>query len=152
RHLLKGDPARTPPCAPERQHFHCLQFAVIGIIPSRLPIVTVRHSLSKGRRGTAQTHGTLGTLFPPRATGEADGNLTDYLCQIRAKIEAHLRSVLRPHPGLPAALLEAMRYSLLAPGKRLRPLLVVMAAEACGATTPAALPAASAVEMVHTYS
>ena len=37
-----------------------------------------------------------------------------------------------PRPGQPAPLLEAMRYSLLAPGKRLRPLLVVLAAEACG--------------------
>jgi geranylgeranyl diphosphate synthase type II len=78
--------------------------------------------------------------------------LNDYLDQRRAAVEAHLRSVLHPQPGLPASLLEAMRFSLLAPGKRLRPLLVVMAAEACGATFAAALPAAGAVEMVHTYS
>src|SRR5438270_9897418 len=45
-----------------------------------------------------------------------------------------------------------MRYSLLAAGKRLRPLLVVMAAEACGGTDADALPAACAVEMIHTYS
>lgn len=45
-----------------------------------------------------------------------------------------------------------MRYSLLAPGKRLRPLLVLLAAEACGGTEEAALPAAGAVEMVHAYS
>ena len=44
-----------------------------------------------------------------------------------------------------------MRYSLLAPGKRLRPMLVLLAAEACGATGRA-MPAACAVEMVHTYS
>src|SRR6516162_10848122 len=43
-----------------------------------------------------------------------------------------------------------MRYSLLAPGKRLRPLLVILAAEACGGGNP--LPAACAVEMIHTYS
>ena len=47
---------------------------------------------------------------------------------------------------------EAMRYSLLAPGKRLRPILVLMASEACGGTVEAALPAACAVEMVHAYS
>ena len=45
-----------------------------------------------------------------------------------------------------------MAYSLLAPGKRLRPLLVLLAAEACGGRDVDALPAACAVEMVHTYS
>jgi len=45
-----------------------------------------------------------------------------------------------------------MRYSLLAPGKRLRPLLTLLAAEACGGTVEAAMPAACAVEMVHAYS
>jgi geranylgeranyl diphosphate synthase type II len=49
-------------------------------------------------------------------------------------------------------LAEAMRHSLLAPGKRLRPMLVLMAAQACGCDDGAALPAACAVEMVHTYS
>jgi geranylgeranyl diphosphate synthase type II len=45
-----------------------------------------------------------------------------------------------------------MRYSLTAGGKRLRPLLCLMAAEACGADPAEALPAACALEMVHTYS
>ena len=45
-----------------------------------------------------------------------------------------------------------MRYSLLAPGKRLRPLLVLLATEACGGQIEAAMPAACAVEMVHAYS
>ncbi|MBN9521282.1 polyprenyl synthetase family protein [bacterium] len=45
-----------------------------------------------------------------------------------------------------------MGYSLFAPGKRLRPLLVVLACEAAGGGTEQALPAACAVEMVHTYS
>ncbi len=52
----------------------------------------------------------------------------------------------------PTQLREAIRYSLLAPCKRLRPILVLFAAEACGAAWDAALPAACAVEMVHTYS
>src|SRR5437870_12393808 len=43
-----------------------------------------------------------------------------------------------------------MRYSLLAPGKRLRPLLVILAAEACGGGDP--VPAGCAVEMIHAYS
>ena len=45
-----------------------------------------------------------------------------------------------------------MRYSLLAPGKRLRPLLVVLAAEACGGDGGDPWPAACAVEMIHAYS
>jgi geranylgeranyl diphosphate synthase type II len=55
-------------------------------------------------------------------------------------------------PDCPTLLAEAIRHSLLAPGKRLRPMLVLMAARACGCDEGAALPAASAVEMVHTYS
>ncbi len=52
----------------------------------------------------------------------------------------------------PEQLREAIRYSLLAPGKRLRPMLVLLATEACGGQPQQALPAACAVEMVHAYS
>src|SRR5690349_12976337 len=52
----------------------------------------------------------------------------------------------------PAAVHEATAYSLFAPGKRLRPLLVVLACEAAGSTLELALPSACAVEMIHTYS
>jgi geranylgeranyl diphosphate synthase type II len=45
-----------------------------------------------------------------------------------------------------------MAYSLLAAGKRLRPILVLLSCEACGGEVEAALPAACALEMVHTYS
>ncbi len=55
-------------------------------------------------------------------------------------------------PRCPARLLEAIRYSLLAPGKRLRPALVIWGAEACGGTLADCLPAAIAVEMIHAYS
>jgi geranylgeranyl diphosphate synthase, type II len=78
--------------------------------------------------------------------------LTDYLTAKRAQVEKYLDGVLCPQPGLPATLLEAIRYSVLAPGKRLRPLLVVMAVEACGKDDAAAWPAACAVEMIHAYS
>lgn len=53
---------------------------------------------------------------------------------------------------IPAVLRESMHYSLAAGGKRLRPLLVIAAAEAFGGSREAALPVACAVEMVHTYS
>jgi geranylgeranyl diphosphate synthase type II len=71
----------------------------------------------------------------------------------RAQIDAALRHCLaRVTAGAPPALAEAMSYSLLAPGKRLRPTLVLLAAEAAGGTAESAEPAACAVEMVHTYS
>ncbi len=72
--------------------------------------------------------------------------------EIRACVDAALDRYTAFPSGCPETLTEAIRYSLLASGKRLRPILVVMAAEACGGRSQAALPAACAVEMVHTYS
>ena len=68
------------------------------------------------------------------------------------QIDAALVARTELGEGCPPRFREAMRYSLLAPGKRLRPMLVLLAAEACGGTIEAALPAACAVEMVHAYS
>ena len=77
-------------------------------------------------------------------------SFSEHLRQTQVRAEEHLRAALRPQPGLPASLLEAMRYSLLAPGKRLRPVLTALAAEACGGGDP--WPAGCAVEMIHAYS
>lgn len=52
----------------------------------------------------------------------------------------------------PATIHEAMRYSIFAGGKRLRPILCLAGAEACGGSYEAALPPAAAVECIHTYS
>jgi geranylgeranyl diphosphate synthase type II len=79
-------------------------------------------------------------------------DLVHYVQDRRALVDQHLRDLLQPGEGCPPSLLEAMRYSLLAPGKRLRPLLVLLAAEAAGGSESQALPAACAVEMVHVYS
>lgn len=79
--------------------------------------------------------------------------LRPYLRDRRNQVEEYLpRAVRAAGPGCPATLLEAMEYSLLAGGKRLRPLLVILTAEATGSTAEHALPAAAAVEMIHTYS
>ncbi|WP_088254852.1 polyprenyl synthetase family protein [Fimbriiglobus ruber] len=68
-------------------------------------------------------------------------------------VEAALREQLARHTaGAPPAVAEAMAYSLFAPGKRLRPLLVMLACEAVGGSIDDALAAGVAVEMVHTYS
>jgi geranylgeranyl diphosphate synthase, type II len=72
--------------------------------------------------------------------------------RLQPMIEAALDRRSDLGEGCPARLKEAIRYSLLAPGKRLRPTLVLLAAEACGGDTEAALPASCAVEMVHAYS
>jgi geranylgeranyl diphosphate synthase type II len=80
-------------------------------------------------------------------------NLQAYFQEKQTSVDAALKASLeRLGDGCPPALLEAMRYSLLAPGKRLRPLLVLMAAEAVGGNDKQALPACCAVEMIHTYS
>jgi geranylgeranyl diphosphate synthase, type II len=78
--------------------------------------------------------------------------LDNYSETLRPRIETALDSYSNLGEGCPAKLREALRYSLLAPGKRLRPMLVLLAAEACGGSIEAALPAACAVEMVHAYS
>lgn len=64
-------------------------------------------------------------------------------------IEKKLEMLCAPDGSL---LLEAARYSLFSPGKRLRPLLTLLTAEACGAPCEAALIPACAIEMIHTYS
>jgi len=67
-------------------------------------------------------------------------------------IEEALRSALSLAQGCPPRLQEAMAYSLLAPGKRFRPRLVMLGCRSAGGAEVMALPAAAAVEMVHAYS
>jgi geranylgeranyl diphosphate synthase type II len=79
-------------------------------------------------------------------------HLHEHLKSKRQLVEEYLRGALGPMDGCPAPLTEAMRYSVLASGKRLRPLLVLLAAEAAGGSEQTALPAAASVEFVHVYS
>ncbi|MBB3127567.1 geranylgeranyl diphosphate synthase type II [Paenibacillus rhizosphaerae] len=76
----------------------------------------------------------------------------EYMQQISEKVTASLEDSLPYHWQVPSSLKESMTYSLMAGGKRLRPLLVIAACEALGGNGEAALDAACAVEMVHTYS
>jgi geranylgeranyl diphosphate synthase type II len=71
---------------------------------------------------------------------------------LRQLVDTELDRLTRYGPDCPAVLKEAIRHSLLSPGKRLRPMLVLMAARACGQQDNTALSAACAVEMIHTYS
>ncbi len=75
-----------------------------------------------------------------------------YAAGLRTEVDAALDGYTRYDDDCPQRLADAMRHSLLAPCKRLRPVLVLMAAEACGYSRVKAMPAACAVEMVHTYS
>jgi len=77
-----------------------------------------------------------------------------YLETLRQEIESALDSATQFDADCPERLREAIRYSLLAPGKRLRPTLVLIACELCGDSIHRqnALPAACAVEMIHAYS
>src|SRR6202035_447649 len=66
--------------------------------------------------------------------------------------DALLDRLLAVPPGLEARVYEAMRYSALAPGKRLRPLLVLASSRLFGVSRTCALQVAAAIEMVHAYS
>lgn len=79
-------------------------------------------------------------------------SFAQYALETRPRIEAALDRYSRFELDCPRPLEEAIRYSLLAPAKRLRPLLVLMASQACGGDIERALPAACAIEMIHTYS
>ncbi|MDY3782395.1 MAG: polyprenyl synthetase family protein, partial [Candidatus Faecousia sp.] len=71
----------------------------------------------------------------------------------RKKIENYLAGIYAPYGQEPQKLIfEAANYSLLAGGKRLRPIFVMDFCRMCGGEPENALPLAAAIEMVHTYS
>ena len=76
----------------------------------------------------------------------------DVAAEYKQQVDQQLDQLTRYPAGSPAVLTEAIRHSLLSAGKRLRPILVLMAARACGQQQEAVLEAACAVEMIHTYS
>lgn len=75
-----------------------------------------------------------------------------YLGSLREKIEIALDSFTKLSNDSPMRLTSALRYSLLAPGKRLRPSLTLLAADLCGGKIEDAIPAGVALECVHAYS
>lgn len=79
-------------------------------------------------------------------------DLKDYLKAQQKTVDSALDSFLPKARLRPATIHQAMRYSIFAGGKRLRPVLTLAAAEACGGEQAAALPPACAVEIMHTYS
>jgi len=89
---------------------------------------------------------------PPATVSQPTHELREFMRQQRARVDEALDAALPAADREPAALHAAMRHSVFAGGKRLRPLLVLAAAQACGGLGDDALPAACAFELVHTYS
>ena len=84
-----------------------------------------------------------------RASPEAFAQRLDHY---RSRVDRKLADVLRADSQVPDRLLEAMRYSVLGGGKRVRPLLVYASGEIVGAPEPALDAIAAAVELIHAYS
>ena len=78
--------------------------------------------------------------------------MTGYLHHLREQVEEYLETLVFAEDRAAAGLEEAMRYSLLAGGKRVRPVLALATAEALGAERPSVMPLAAAPELIHTYS
>jgi geranylgeranyl diphosphate synthase, type II len=79
-------------------------------------------------------------------------HLPDVLKEIADRVTDRLEALLAPPDPDSKAIYEAMRYSVMAGGKRFRPALVILTSQLLGANDADALPAACAIEMVHTYS
>ena len=79
-------------------------------------------------------------------------DLAAYLAERRQRVDDALATVLPPDETPPTSVHRAMRYSVMAGGKRLRPILVIAGAEAVGGTAETVMPTACALELIHTYS
>lgn len=79
-------------------------------------------------------------------------NIKEYLEQKRLAVDHFLDQVSPPAATPPTTLHESMRYSLMAGGKRVRPILTIAAAEALGSTPPGLMAVACSLEFIHTYS
>jgi geranylgeranyl diphosphate synthase, type II len=78
--------------------------------------------------------------------------LQNYLKQQAEAVNQALEALLPPAGERPDKLHKAMRYSVFAGGKRLRPVLCISACEACGGTVEQSVRAACALELLHTYT
>jgi geranylgeranyl diphosphate synthase type II len=78
--------------------------------------------------------------------------LDSYLAARRAQVDRTLDENLPPPATPPSIIHQAMRYAVLGGGKRIRPILAIAAAEACGAAVEPLLVPCSALELIHTYS
>lgn len=96
----------------------------------------------------------LKVLLIPHCTRGWEGlmDLIQYLREKKAIVDEALERYLPDPGGVPPSLYKAMRYSLFAEGKRIRPILAIAAFEAVGGKGDRVLPFACALEMIHAYS
>ncbi|MDQ6675665.1 MAG: polyprenyl synthetase family protein [Acidobacteriota bacterium] len=78
--------------------------------------------------------------------------LSEYLREQQRRIEREIDRLVPPEDAEPRTMHRAMRYSLMAGGKRIRPILCLEAVRAVGGDADGALPAACSLEFIHTYS
>lgn len=79
-------------------------------------------------------------------------DIKSYLSKKKSIVDKALDKLVPPAKMFPTSVHEAMRYSLFAGGKRVRPILAIAAAEALGSKTTDLLPLAGSLELIHTYS
>src|SRR5882672_10505602 len=79
-------------------------------------------------------------------------DIDTYLRAQRDRVDRTLEEHLPPATTRPSTIHEAMRYAVLGGGKRIRPIIAIAAAEACGAETEPLLMPFAALELIHTYS
>ena len=79
-------------------------------------------------------------------------DIQSYLSKKKSIVDKALDKLVPPAKMFPTSVHEAMRYSLFAGGKRVRPILAIAAAEALGSKTTDLLPLAGSLELIHTYS
>lgn len=79
-------------------------------------------------------------------------DLKNYMRQVRERVDAAMEFFLPRDANIPEKLIQAMRYSLFAPGKRIRPVLTFASADALGLNREAVLPIAVSLEMIHVFS
>jgi geranylgeranyl diphosphate synthase, type II len=100
-----------------------------------------------------EQHSFLGSkTLSETSKGTALEQFLTYAHALRGEVDASLEQCTQYNADCPPVLSAAIRHSLLAPGKRFRPILVLLAAEVCGCDRKLAMSAACAVEMIHTYS
>ncbi|MCK4547102.1 MAG: polyprenyl synthetase family protein [Candidatus Eisenbacteria sp.] len=81
-----------------------------------------------------------------------DATLVEQMDVMRSRVEAALEEILRTEDPRESRLVDAMRYSVMGDGKRIRPILCLASYEAVGGRGNEALPVAAALELIHAYS
>ena len=103
------------------------------------------------RASRESPHADSGTP-DPRTPAAPSVDIAERLRSFAETFDFHFRRLLLPKGDAPASLVEAVNYTALAPGKRIRPYLVVRSCELCGGSRDCAWAPAAAIECVHAFS